>query len=180
MLAAVAVASVVVDACGWVQVPRAIQMSLVLVTLFVLPVIWVGARARWVLLGRAELFAAAGEHARRRPTDRQVIDHLCDEHPLTPLWWMVAILGGLGTLCFGVAVLFAWASGGVLAVLLVGVCLTASLAALALAVPGIRRAELQGSRDRRLRAELWPLPRAVESRLAIPLLGTGDGAHLGA
>ncbi|MET9673075.1 hypothetical protein ABZY68_08250 [Streptomyces sp. NPDC006482] len=173
------VASVVADASGWVPVPRAVQTALVLVTLFVLPVAWVGVHAVWALRGRAELFAAAGEYPRRRPTDRQLLDHLRDEHPLTPLWWMVAVLGGLGTLCLGVAFPFALADGAVLAGVLLGVGLAASLAALALAVPGIRRADVQGSEDRRLRTELWSLPSALERKLRLPILGTGDGAHLG-
>ncbi|WP_326586113.1 hypothetical protein [Streptomyces sp. NBC_01294] len=173
-------ASVVADASGWVPVPRGVQAGLVLVTLFVLPVAWVGVRAVWVLRGRAELFAAAGEHRRRRPTDRQLVDHLSDEHPLTPLWWMLAVLGGLGTLCLGFALPFALAGGAVLAGVLLGAGLASSLTALALAVPGIRRADRQGARDRKQRTELWSLPNAVARRLAVPLLGTGDGAHLGA
>ncbi|MFD6967739.1 hypothetical protein [Streptomyces sp. NPDC059979] len=173
-------ASVVADASGWAPVPRTVQAVLVLVTLFVLPVAWVGVRAVWALRGRAELFAAAGEHRRRRrPTDRQLVDHLRDEHPLTPLWWMLAVLGGLGTLCLGVALPFALADGAVLASALLGAGLAASLTALALAVPGIRRADRQGAQDQKRRSELWSLPDAVERRLAVPLLGTGDGAHLG-
>ncbi|AQT76128.1 hypothetical protein B1K54_35110 [Streptomyces sp. fd1-xmd] len=154
-------------------------MGLVLVTLFLLPVAWVAVRAVWVVRGRAELFAAADEHRKRRPTDRQLVDHLRDEHPLTPLWWMLAVLGGLGTLCLGFALPFALADGAVLAGALLGAGLAASLTALALAVPGIRRAARQGALDRRWRDELWPLPSAVERRLAVPLLGTGDGAHSG-
>ncbi|WP_405526473.1 hypothetical protein OG592_02845 [Streptomyces avidinii] len=172
-------ASVVADASGGVPVPRAVQAGLVLVTLFVLPVAWVGVRAVWALRGRAELFAAAQEHRRRRPTDRQLVDHLRDEHPLTPLWWMVAVLGGLGTLCLGFAFPFAVAGGAVLAGGLLGTGLAASLAALALAVPGIRRAHRQGAQDRKLRSELWSLPNAVERRLTASLLGAGDGAHSG-
>ncbi|MGX1621176.1 hypothetical protein, partial [Streptomyces sp. NPDC055506] len=168
------------DASGWVSVPRAIQAALVLVTLFVLPVVWVGVHAVWVLRGRAELFTAAAQHPRRRPTDRQLVSHLRDEHPLTPLWWMVSVLGGLGTFCLGVALPFALADGAVLAGALLGAGLAVSLAALALAVPGIRRAARQGSEDERRRAELWSLPTAVERRLMTPLLGAGDGAHLGA
>ena len=173
-------ASVVADASGWVSVSRAIQAGSVLVTLFVLPVVWVGVHAVWALRGRAELFLAAGEHPRRRPTDRQLVDHLRDEHPLTPLWWMVSVLGGLGTLCLGVALPFALADGGVLAGALLGTGLAVSLAALVLAVSGIRRAARQGSEDRRRRAELWSLPSAVERRLTNSLLGAGDGGHLGA
>jgi O-antigen ligase len=175
-----AVASVVADASGWVSVSRAIQAGSVLVTLFVLPVVWVGVHAVWALRGRAELFLAAGEHPRRRPTDRQMVDHLRDEHPLTPLWWMVSVLGGLGTLCLGVALPFALADGAVLAGVLLGTGLAVSLAALVLAVSGIRRAARQGSEDRRRRAELWSLPSAVERRLTNSLLGSGDGGHLGA
>ncbi|MGW1956161.1 hypothetical protein ACWCPI_26010 [Streptomyces sp. NPDC001920] len=180
VLVGAAVASVVVDASGWVSVPRAVQAGLVLVTLFVLPVAWVGAHAVWALRGRAELFGAAEEHPRRRPTDRQLVSHLRNEHPLTPLWWMVAVLGGLGALCLGIALPFALADGAVLAGVLLGTGLAVSLAALALAVPGIRRAARQGSKDEKRRAELWSLPSAVERRLTIPLLGAGDGAHLGA
>lgn len=181
VLAGAAVASVAADASGWVPVPRAVQAALVLVTLFVLPVVWVGVRAVWVLRGRAELFAAAGGHPRRRPTDLQLVNHLRNEHPLTPLWWMVAVLGGLGTLCLGFAFPFALAGGATaLTHLLLGAGLAASLAALALAVPGIRRADLQGAEDRRRRTELWSLPSTVERRLTVPLLGTGDGAHPGA
>ncbi|MFI0544383.1 hypothetical protein ACH3VS_36655 [Streptomyces sp. WSLK1-3] len=172
--------SVVANAAGWVSVPRTIQAALVLVTLFVLPVAWVGMHAAWALRGRAELFIAAGEHPRRRPTDRQLVAHLRNEHPLTPLWWMVSILGGLGTLCLGVALPFAVADGAVLAGALLGTGFAVSLAALALSVPGIRRADRQGSEDRRRRTELWSLPTPVERRLAIPLLGTGDGGHPGA
>ncbi|MGV9237111.1 hypothetical protein [Streptomyces nigra] len=180
VLVAVAVASVVADAVGWMPVPRAVQAVLVLVALFVLPVVWVGVHAVWALRGRAELFAAAGDHPRRRPTDRQLVGHLRDEHPLTPLWWTVAVLGGLGTLCLGFALPFALADGALLAGALLGAGLVVSLAALGLAVPGIRRAERQGAADRKRRAELWSLPSAVERRLTTPLLGTGDGAHLGA
>ncbi|MGW7244484.1 hypothetical protein [Streptomyces sp. NPDC054804] len=87
VLAGAAVVSVVADASGWVPVPvpGTIQVGLVLVTLLVLPVAWVRVHAVWALHGRAELFLAAGEHPRRRPTDRQLVDHLRDEHPLTPL-----------------------------------------------------------------------------------------------
>ncbi|MFD7389816.1 hypothetical protein ACFV46_15255 [Streptomyces sp. NPDC059852] len=180
VLVAATAASVVAGAAGWVAVPRAVQAVLVLVTLFVLPVVWVGAHAVWALRGRAELFAAAGEHPRRRPTDRQLVGHLRDEHPLTPLWWMVAVLGGLGTLCLGFALPFALADGALLAGAVLGAGLLVSLAALGLAVPGIRRADRQGAADRKRRAELWYLPDAVERRLAVPLLGSGDGAHLGA
>ncbi|MGW7434559.1 hypothetical protein [Streptomyces sp. NPDC054849] len=180
VVAGAAVASVVADASGRVPVSRTVQAGLVLVTLFVLPVAWVGARAVWALRGRTELFAAAGGHRRRRPTDRQLIDHLRDEHPLTPLWWMLAILGGLGTLCLGFAFPFALAGGAVLAGVLLGAGLAASLTALALAIPGIRRAGRQGAQDRKRRSELWSLPSSVERRLTVPLLGTGDGAHLGA
>ncbi|MFG2739030.1 hypothetical protein ACGFY0_03015 [Streptomyces chartreusis] len=180
VLVGTAVASVVADASGWVSVPRAIQAGLVLVTLLVLPVAWVGVHAVWALRGRAELFIAAGEHPRRRPTDRQLVNHLRNEHPLTPLWWMVSILSGLGTLCLGFALPFALADGAVVAGALLGTGLAVSLAALALAVSGIRRAARQGSEDRKRRAELWSLPTAVERRLMIPLLGGGDGAHLGA
>ncbi|MFD7696514.1 hypothetical protein [Streptomyces sp. NPDC059374] len=180
VLVAAAVASVVADAVGWVAVPRAVQAVLVLVTLVVLPVVWVGVHAVWALRGRAELFAAAGEHPRRRPTDRQLVDHLRDEHPLTPLWWMLAVLGGLGALCLGFALPFALADGALLAGALLGAGLVVSLAALGLAVPGIRRAERQGAEDAKRRSALWPLPGAVERRLANPLLGTGDGGHLGA
>ncbi|MFI8889538.1 hypothetical protein [Streptomyces paradoxus] len=179
VLAGAAVASVVADAAGWVPVPRTIQASLVLVTLLVLPVACVGAHAVWALRGRAELFIAAAEHPRRRPTDRQLVNHLRDEHPLTPLWWMVSVLGGLGTLCLGIALPFALADGAVLAGALLGAGLAVSLAALALSVPGIRRAERQGSEDRRRRTELWSVPTAVERRLTTPLLGTGDGGHAG-
>ncbi|MFB8756659.1 hypothetical protein [Streptomyces nigra] len=180
VLVAATAASVVAGAAGWVAVPRAVQAVLVLVTLFVLPVVWVGAHAVWALRGRAELFAAAGEHPRRRPTDRQLVGHLRDEHPLTPLWWMVAVLGGLGTLCLGFALPFALADGALLAGAVLGAGLLVSLAALGLAVPGIRRADRQGAADRKRRAELWYLPDAVERRLAVPLLGSGVGAHLGA
>ncbi len=180
VVVAATVTSVVADAVGWVPVSRAVQAGLVLVTLFVLPVAWVGAHAVWALRGRAELFLAAGEHPRRRPTDRQLTDHLRDEHPLTPLWWMVSVLGGLGTLCLGVALPFAVADGAVLAGVLLGAGLAASLIALAVSVPGIRRSDRRGSRDRRRRTELWSLPGAVEHRLSIPLLGTGDGGHPGA
>ncbi|MFJ8636818.1 hypothetical protein [Streptomyces sp. NPDC093568] len=173
-------ASVVADACGWVSVSRTIQAGLVLVTLFVLPVVWVAVHAVWALRGRAELFGAAKEHPRRRPTDRQLVNHLRNEHPLTPLWWMVAVLGGLGTLGLGCALPFALADGAALAGVLLGTGLAVSLAALTLAVPGIRRAARQGSEDERRRAELWSLPTAVERRLMVPLLGTGDGGHLGA
>lgn len=177
VLVGAAAASVVADATGWVSVPRAIQASLVLMTLFVLPVSWVGVHAVWALRGRAELFLAAGEHPRRRPTDRQLVAHLRDEHPLTPLWWMVCVLGGLAALCLAVALPFALADGAFLAGALLGTGLAVSLAALALAVSGIRRADRQGAEDRRRRAELWTLPTAVERRLTVPLLGTGDGAH---
>ncbi|WP_158710188.1 hypothetical protein [Streptomyces katrae] len=180
VLAGAAVASVVADASGRVPVPRAVQAVLVLVTLFVLPVVWVGVRAVWALRGRAELFAAAQEHLRRRPTDRQLVDHLRDEHPLTPVWWTLAVLGGLGTLCLGFALPFALSDGAVLAGALLGAGLAASLTTLVLAVPGIRRADRQGARDRKRRSELWSLSNAVERRLAVPLLGTGDGAHSGA
>lgn len=180
VLVAVAVASVVADAAGRVTVPRAVQAVLVLVALFVLPVVWVGVHAVWALRGRAELFAAAEDHPRRRPTDRQLVGHLRDEHPLTPLWWTVAVLGGLGTLCLGFALPFALADGALPAGAFLGAGLVVSLAALGLAVPGIRRAARQGAEDRKRRAELWYLPDAVEGRLAVPLLGTGDGAHLGA
>ncbi len=173
-------ASVVADASGWVPVPRTIQAGLVLVTLFVLPVAWVGVHAVWALRGRAELFIAAAEHPRRRPADRQLVDHLRDEHPLTPLWWMVSILGGLGTLCLGFALPFALADGAVLAGALLGTGLAVSLTVLALSVSGIRRAARQGSEDQRRRTELWSLPTALERRLTIPLLSAGDGAHLGA
>lgn len=180
VLVGAAVASVVADASGWVSVPRAVQACLALVTLFVLPVAWVAVHAVWALRGRAELFIAAGEHPRQRPTDRQLINHLRNEHPLTPLWWMVSVLGGLGVLCFGFALPFALADDDLLAGALLGIGLAVSLAALALAVPGIRRAARQGSADEKRRAELWSVPTAVERRLMIPLLGTGDGAHLGA
>ncbi|MFD5430486.1 hypothetical protein [Streptomyces sp. NPDC127084] len=181
VLAGAAVASVVADALGWMSVPRAIQASLVLTTLFVLPIAWVGVHAVWALRGRAELFVAAGEHPRRRPTDRQLVNHLRNEHPLTPLWWMVCVLGGLGTLCLGVALPFALADGAVLAGVLLGAGLAVPLAALALAVSGIRRAERQGSQDRGRRTELWPsLPNAVERRLTVPLFGTDEGGHPGA
>ncbi|MER5938264.1 hypothetical protein ABT121_13185 [Streptomyces sp. NPDC001928] len=180
VLVGAAVASVVADASGWASVPRAVQAGLVLVTLLVLPVAWVGVHAVWALRGRAELFRAAKEHPRRRPTDRQLVDHLRNEHPLTPLWWMVAVLSSLGAFCLGFALPFALADGAVLAGAILGTGLAVSLAALALAVPGIRRAARQGSEDRRLRTELWHLPTAVERRLTIPLLGAGDGAHLGA
>ncbi|MEU3095595.1 hypothetical protein ABZ690_12430 [Streptomyces sp. NPDC006967] len=179
VLAAATVASVAGDAAGWVSVPRPVQAGLVLVTLFVLPVVWVGAHAAWALRGRAELFAAAGEHPRRRPTDRQLVGHLRDEHPLTPLWWMLSVLGGLGTLCLGVALPFALADGAVLAGALLGAGLAVSLATLALSVSGIRRSGRRGSEDRRRRTELWSLSSAVERRLAVSLLGTGDGGHLG-
>ncbi|MFE1511039.1 hypothetical protein [Streptomyces sp. NPDC058726] len=179
VLAAATVASVAGDAAGWVSVPRPVQAGLVMVTLFVLPVVWVGAHAAWALRGRAELFAAAGEHPRRRPTDRQLVGHLRDEHPLTPLWWMLSVLGGLGTLCLGVALPFALADGAVLAGVLLGAGLAVSLATLALSVSGIRRSGRRGSEDRRRRTELWSLPSAVERRLAVSLLGTGDGGHLG-
>ncbi|MFI8392950.1 hypothetical protein [Streptomyces sp. NPDC085540] len=172
-------ASVVADASGRIPVPRTVQAVLVLVTLFLPPVAWVGVRAVWALRGRAELFAAAGEHRRQRPTDQQLVDHLRDEHPLTPLWWMLAVLGGLGTLCLGFALPFALTDGAVLAGALLGAGLATSLTALALAVPGIRRADRQGAQDRKRRTELWSLPSAVERRLTVPLLG-GDGAHLGA
>lgn len=174
-----AVASMVADAADWVSVPRVIQAGLVLVTLFVLPVAWVGVHAVWALRGRAELFIAAGRHPRRRPTDRQLVDHLRNEHPLTPLWWMVSVLSGLGTLCLGFALPFALAEGAVLAGVLLGTGLAVSLTALPLAVSGIRRAARQGAEDQRRRAELWSLPTAVERRLTIPLLGAGDGGHLG-
>ncbi len=180
VVAGAAVASVVADASGRMSVSRTVQAGLVLVTLFLLPVAWVGVRAVWALRGRAELFAAASEHRRRRPTDRQLVDHLRDEHPLTPLWWMLAVVGGLGTLCLGFALPFALAGGAVLAGALLGAGLAASLTVLVLAVPGIRRADRQGALDRRRRSELWSLPNAVERRLAVPLLGTGDGAHSGA
>ncbi|MFE1444238.1 hypothetical protein [Streptomyces sp. NPDC058739] len=176
-----AVASVVADTSGWVSVPRTIQAALVLVTLFVLPVGWVAVHAVWALRGRVELFAAAGRYPRRRPTDRQLINHLRNEHPLTPLWWMISIISGLGTLCLGFALPFALADDASLAGVLLGTGLALSLAGLALAVSGIRRAARQGSEDRERRAELWwSLPTAVERRLMIPLLGAGDGAHLGA
>ncbi|MEJ8670391.1 hypothetical protein WKI71_24065 [Streptomyces sp. MS1.AVA.1] len=175
VLVGAAVASVTADASGWVPVPRAIQAGSVLVTLFVLPVAWVGVHAVWALRGRSELFLAAGKHPRRRPTDRQLVDHLRDEHPLTPLWWMVSVLSSLGTLCLGVALPFALADGAALAGVLLGTGLAVSLAALALAVPGIRRAARQGSEDRRRRTELWSLPSAVERRLTNSLLGAGDG-----
>jgi hypothetical protein len=175
-----AVASVVADASGWMSVPRAIQAGSVLVTLFVLPVVWVAVHAVWALRGRAELFLAARKHPRRRPTDRQMVDHLRDEHPLTPLWWMVSVLSGLGTLGLGSALPYALTDGAVLAGVLLGAGLALSLAALVLAVSGIRRAARQGSEDRRRRAELWYLPSAVEHRLTNSLLGAGDGGHLGA
>ena len=104
---------------------------------------------------------------------------LRDEHPLTPLWWMLSVLGGLGTLCLGVALPFALADGAVLAGVLLGAGLAVSLATLALSVSGIRRSGRRGSEDRRRRTELWSLPSAVERRLAVSLLGTGDGGHLG-
>ncbi|CAM5266385.1 hypothetical protein SAVIM40S_07835 [Streptomyces avidinii] len=179
VLAGAAVASVVAEASGRMPVPRAVQAGLVLATLFVLPVAWVGVRAIWALRGRAELFAAAQGHRRRRPTDRQLVDHLRDEHPLTPVWWTLAVLGGLGTLCLGFALPFALAEGAVLAGALLGSGLAASLTVLVLAVPGIRRADRQGALDRKRRSELWTLPNAVERRLTVPLLGTGDGSHAG-
>ncbi|MFE8993857.1 hypothetical protein ACFYMI_39780 [Streptomyces collinus] len=173
-------ASMVANAAGWVSVPRASQAGVVLVTLFVLPVAWLGVHAAWALRGRAELFIAAGGHPRLRPTDRQLVDHLRNEHPLTPLWWMVSVLTGLGTLCLGVALPFALADGAVLAGVLLGTGLAVSLAALPLAVSSIRRAARQGSEDQRRRAKLWSLPLAVERRLTTPLLGASDGGHLGA
>ncbi|MGW7262686.1 hypothetical protein [Streptomyces sp. NPDC054842] len=175
-----AAVSVVADASGWMAVPRTVRAGSVLVTLFLLPVVWVGVHAVWALRGRAELFRAAGAHPRRRPTDRQLADHLRDEHPLTPLWWMVCVLSGIGALCLGVALPFALADGAVLAGALLGTGLAVSLAALASAVSGVRRAARQGSEDRKRRAELWSLPSAVERRLANSLLGAGDGGHLGA
>ncbi|WP_405940612.1 hypothetical protein [Streptomyces sp. NBC_00207] len=75
---------------------------------------------------------------------------------------------------------FALADEAVLAGALLGAGLAASLTVLILAVPGIRRADRQGVLDRRRRSELWSLPNAVERRLAVPLLGAGDGAHSGA
>ncbi|MCF2537864.1 hypothetical protein K6168_19690 [Streptomyces sp. FB2] len=180
VLVAATAASVVAGATGWVAVPRAVQAVLVLVALFVLPVLRVGVHAVWALRGRAELFAAAGDHPRRRPTDRQLVGHLRDEHPLTPLWWTVAVLGGLGTLCLGFALPFALADGAPLAGALLGAGLVVSLAAVGVAVPGIHRAARQGAEDRERRAALWSLPSAVERRLTASPLGTGDGAHLGA
>ncbi|WP_329624998.1 hypothetical protein OG357_35445 [Streptomyces sp. NBC_01255] len=172
-------ASLVADASGWVPVPRAVQVVLILVTIFALPGAWVGAHAVWALRGRAELFAAAEKHPRRRPTDRQLLDHLRNEHPLTPLWWIVAVLGGLGTLCLGFAFPFALADGAVRAGVLLGAGLAGSLVALALAVPGIRRAERQGLEDRKRRTELWSPPKALERKLTVPVLGAGDGGHTG-
>ncbi|MER6678027.1 hypothetical protein [Streptomyces sp. NPDC000983] len=180
VLVGTAVGTVVADAAGWVPVPGGVRAGLVLAALFLLPVVWVAVHAVWVLRGRAELFAAAGRHPRRRPTDRQLADHLRDEHPLSPLWWMVAVLGGLGALCLGFALPFALADGAVLAGAVLGGGLAVSLAGLTLAVPGIRRADRQGLADRRRRGELWSLPGAVERRLAVSLLGSGDGGHPGA
>ncbi|MFE7754173.1 hypothetical protein [Streptomyces sp. NPDC057418] len=177
--AGAAVTSVVADAVAWIPVPRAVQAGLVLLALFVMPVAGVGVRAVWVLRGRAELFAAAETRHRERPADRQMIGHLRDEHPLTPLWWMVAVLGGLTALCLGFALPFALAGGAVLDGVLLGAGLAVSLLALAAAVPGIRHADRQGEEDRRRRTRLWPVPTALERRLAEPLLGSGDGAHLG-
>ncbi|MFD9307420.1 hypothetical protein ACFWCB_32905 [Streptomyces sp. NPDC060048] len=97
---------------------------------------------------------------------------------LTPLWWMVAVLGGLGALCLGVALPFAVAGGAVLAGVLLGAGPAASPTALALAVPGVRRADRRGALDRKRRTQ-WSLPQAVEHQLAVPFLGTGDGAHTG-
>lgn len=179
VLVGATVASLVAGASGWMPVPRAVQVVLVLVSILALPGAWVGAHAVWALRGRAELFAAAEKHARRRPTDRQMLDHLRNEHPLTPLWWIVAVLGGLGTLCLGFAFPFALADGAVLAGVLLGAGLATSLAALALAVPGIRRAERQGLEDRKRRTALWSPPQALERKLTVPVLGTGDGGHAG-
>ncbi|WP_328786413.1 MULTISPECIES: hypothetical protein [unclassified Streptomyces] len=160
----------VADACGWVQASRTVQSGLVLVTLFLLPVAWVGVHAVWALRGRAELFAAAGEHRRRRPTDQQLVNHQRNEHPLTPH----------GTLCLAFALPFALADGAVLAGAPLGARLAASLTALALALPGIRRADRQGVQDRKRRTELWSLSSAVERRLTVSLLSAGDGTHSGA
>ncbi|MDV5143893.1 hypothetical protein R1T08_06305 [Streptomyces sp. SBC-4] len=172
-------ASLVADASGWVPVPRAVQVVLVSAALLALPGAWLGAHAVWALRGRAELFAAAEKHPRRRPTDRQMLDHLRNEHPLTPLWWIIAVLGGLGTLCLGFAFPFALADGAVRAGVLLGAGLALSLVALALAVPGIRRAERQGLEDRKRRTELWSSPQALERKLTVALLGADDGAHTG-
>lgn len=168
VVAGAAVASVVADASGRMSVSRTVQSGLVLVTLFLLPVAWVGVRAVWALRGRAELFAAASEHRRMashrpaagRPPARRA--------PAHPLWWMLAVLGGLGTLCLGLALPFALADGAVLAGALLGAGLAASLTVLVLAVPGIRRADRQGALDRKRRSELWSLPNAVEQPAGCP------------
>lgn len=88
---------------------------------------------------------------------------------------MLAVLGGLGTLCLGVALPFALADGAVLAGALLGTGLAASLTALALAVPGIRRADRQGAQDQKRRSELWSLPNAVERRTPSPSSAPATG-----
>lgn len=179
LFAGAAVASMAGAATAWIPVPRAVQASLVVLAMFVMPVVGLGVRTVWVLRGRAELFAAAETHHRERPTDRQMVGHLRDEHPLTPLWWMVAILAGLSALCLGFALPFALADGAVLDGALHGAGLAVSLVALAAAVPGIRRADRQGEEDRRRRTRLWSIPAALEHRLAEPLFGSNDGGHIG-
>src|SRR5690606_5619367 len=101
-------------------------------------VIWTGAHALWALRGRSELFAAAGAHRRQRPTDRQLLNHLRDEHPLTPLWWLLSMLAGLTALCLAFALPFTISSGAILAAAVIGTGLIVALVALAIAVPGIR------------------------------------------
>ncbi|WP_144126905.1 hypothetical protein [Catellatospora sichuanensis] len=180
VLATVTLVVVVAAATDWFEVSRALVASLIAAAVLVLPVVWVGARAVWALRGRTELFAAADAYRRRRPTDRQMLDHLRDEHPFTPLWWMVAILAGLAALCLGVALPFAAGAGAVLDAVLLGCGLVVALIALAAAVPGIGRAQRQGEEDHARRRRLWPVPDDLARRLAEPLLGTGDGGHIGA
>lgn len=180
VLSAVVLILVVATAADWAEAPRAVLAILLTVAVFVMPVVWVGARAAWALRGRTELFAAADAHRRRRPTDRQLLDHLRDEHPLTPLWWLVAVLAGLVSLCLAFALPFAISGGATLAATLLGSGLIVALIALAAAVPGIGRARRQGSEDLKRRRRLWPVPADLARRLAEPLLGSSDGGHLGA
>jgi uncharacterized membrane protein len=179
VLAATTLTLVVAAATEWIEVPRAVLTGLLIVTVFVMPIVWTGAHAVWALRGRTELFAAAAAYRRQRPTDRQLLDHLRDEHPLTPLWWLVAILAGLAALCLATALPFAISSGATLAGALLGAGLIVALIALAAALPGIRRADHQGKEDHQQRRQFWPVPTELAHRLAAPLLGTSDGAHLG-
>lgn len=179
VLAAATLALAVAVGADWIEVSRAVLSCLVILVLFVVPVVLAGVRARWALRGRAELFAAADAHPRQRPTDRQLLDHLRDEHPLTPFWWMVTILAGLTALCLAIALPFAIDSGATLDGTLLGAGLIVALIALAAAVSGIRRAARQGNEDLKRRSRTWYVPADLARRLAEPPLGTGDGGHLG-